>query len=72
MDNQEALDAVRKERERLEASAFRLDDGRMVFKTEDGQRVVDQYGTELSRDTIDPKAIPDSSPRWESMKGIKD
>lgn len=64
MDNERALEVARKHREELESAAFRLPDGRMAFKTEDGRRVFDQNGTELSRDTIDPDSIPDSRPRW--------
>lgn len=70
MDNERALEEARKRREDLESSAYRLPDGRMAFKTEDGKRVFDRDGAELSRDTIDPESIPDSRPRWEALKGI--
>ncbi|WP_036258263.1 hypothetical protein [Methylocapsa aurea] len=72
MDNEHALDDARKRREELESSAFRLPDGRMVFKTEDGKRVFDQRGAELSLDTVDPHAIPDSRPQWETFKAAKE
>lgn len=70
MDNERALEEARKRREDLESSAYRLPDGRMAFKTEDGKRVFDRNGVELSRDTVDPDSIPDSRPRWEALKGI--
>lgn len=66
MDNQHALDLVFKQREEMEAGAFRLPDGRMVFKTEDGQRVFDQHGAQLGPETVHPDAIPDSAPTWEA------
>lgn len=72
IDNGRALDDVRLKREQMETSAFRLQDGRLVFKSEDGARVFSKDGTELSRDTILPTAIPDSGPRWEAFKGVTD
>jgi hypothetical protein len=72
MDNERALDDAGKRRDELEAAAYRLPDGRMVFKTEDGMRVLDQNGAELSRDTIDPESIPDANTRWEPFKAIVD
>ena len=66
MDNQNALDLVFKQREEMEAAAFRLPDGRMAFKTEDGRRVFDQHGTELGPETVTPNAIPASAPTWGS------
>jgi len=70
MDNERALEEARKQREELESEAYKLPDGRMAFKTEDGRRVFDQTGTELFLDTIDPNAIPDTKPRWESLKAL--
>jgi hypothetical protein len=70
IENEHALDEVRKRREELESSAYRLPDGRMVFKTEDGKRVFDQNGAELPHDAMDPESIPDSRPRWEPLKTL--
>lgn len=72
MDNQNALDTVRERREVIEAAAHRLPDGRMVFKTEDGKRVFDRDGVQLSHDVVHPDAVPDSAPRWETMKRSRD
>ena len=72
MDNQNALDAVRMRREAMEAAAHRLPDGRAVFKTEDGKRVFDRDGVQLSHDLVHPDAVPDSAPRWEAIKALKD
>ena len=70
MDNQHALDLVFRQREEVEAAAFRLPDGRMAFKTEDGQRVFDQHGTKLAPETVSPDAIPGNAPTWESNQMI--
>ena len=72
MDNQTALDDARTRRERMEASAARLPDARLVFKTEDGKRVFDRNGIQLSHNIVHPDAVPDSAPRWETMKALKD
>ncbi len=72
MDNERALEEARKQREELESAAYRLPDGRMAFKTEDGRRVFDQNGAELSLDTIDPASIPDTKPRWETFKSARE
>ena len=71
MDNQHALDLVFKQRQEMEAAAFRLPDGRMVFRTEDGQRVFDQHGAALGSETIHPSSIPSSAPTWESEQSMK-
>ncbi len=71
MDNQHALDLVLRQRQEMEAAAFRLPDGRMAFKAEDGRRVFDRHGTELAPETIHPDAIPDSAPTWEADQRIK-
>lgn len=72
MDNERALDDARKRREELESSAFRLPDGRMVFKTEDGKRIFDQNGAEVPHDTVDPASIPDTKTRWETFKAARE
>ena len=43
-----------------------LPDGRRVFETEDGQRVIDENGQEVSPDVITPEEIADSRPRAET------
>lgn len=72
MENGRALDDVRETRAKMEASAFRLPDGEMAFKSQDGARVYSQSGTELSHQTVDPHVILDGAPRWEAMKAILD
>lgn len=67
-DNEEQLKEVRAELEEMLAQAYVLPDGRRVFKTEDGLRVFDEHGKELSPDLIDPDEIADHLPRWERFK----
>lgn len=43
----------------LLTNAFVLEDGRKVFKSEDGTFVVDEAGEQLDADEIDPALIPD-------------
>lgn len=47
-------------------NAHALPDGRRVFRTEDGSRVFDEHGNELSEEEIDPDSIPDGRTRWEA------
>ena len=70
-ENEELLEEAR---DRLQATLSRahvLDDGRRVFKTEDGLRVFDEHGNEIDNDTISPGEIPDEKPRWEQFQQDK-
>lgn len=51
--------------------AYVLPDGRRVFKSEDGERVYDEYGMEVGRDVIDPAMIPDHVQRWEGYQDVR-
>lgn len=68
MDNESALERVRKEREKMLSGAYTLPNGRKVFKSEDGVHVFDQDGRPVSADRVVPDAIPDGLPRWEGYK----
>lgn len=72
MENEEALNQVRKRRMELEDGAFKLPDGRSVFKTEDGRQVFDQRGVEVPRDIVAPEQIPDGLPRFGAYKANSD
>lgn len=72
MVNREALDAVHERLGIMLAKAHVLEDGRRVFKTIDGQKVVDEHGRELTTGTVDPQTIADTKPRWEHFKGALD
>ena len=60
MENQELLDAVNDRIDAMLSQAYVMEDGRRVFRTEDGTQVFDEHG-ELSPDEIDP-----SLPTWEA------
>lgn len=65
MENERQLIAVRKRLDETLSEAFMLPDGRRVFKTEDGLRIFDERGVELSGKDIDPDMIEDWRPRAE-------
>lgn len=70
--NREALDLAR---ERLAETLLRahvLEDGRRVFKTQDGTQVFDEHGDELTADIITPEEIDDGRPTWEQFKAERD
>ncbi|MEO1188978.1 MAG: hypothetical protein AAFW60_07890, partial [Pseudomonadota bacterium] len=71
---------IRNEREQSEIAkriqgqleqAFVLDDGRRVFKTEDGQRVFDEHGVEVGEDDVQPDEIGDHLGSWEDFQETK-
>lgn len=72
MVNQEKIEAVQERMELLLSQAYVIDDGRRVFKTEDGTKVFDEHGTEIGTDDLDPTLIDDNYPSWESFKAEKD
>jgi hypothetical protein len=65
--NERDLKAVREKIADAMLKAHILPDGRRVFKTEDGQRVFDEFGIELDAETISPLQIDDKKPRWETV-----
>ena len=67
MGNQEQMDVVTASIVDILSRAYVMDDGRRVFKTEDGTQVFDEFGTELPADEIDPLQIDDSHPTWEAF-----
>lgn len=70
--NEERLAELRRQRDELLNQAFVLPDGRRVFKSEDGQRVFDECGTELAPDDVDPHQIPDGLPTSEAfLRGVE-
>lgn len=72
LENEKALELVDDKLELLMRKAHVLEDGRRVFKTEDGLRVFDEDGNELGKEIIDPDDIADDRPRWETIEGILD
>jgi hypothetical protein len=67
-ENEHQLTIARERLDLIFAKAHVLPDGRRVFKTEDGLRVFDERGQELTAAEIDPHEIADERPRWETAK----
>jgi len=65
MENQELLDAVNAQLHSMLERAYVMDDGRRVFKTEDGTQVFDEFANEVKRDELDFDLISPGSPTWE-------
>ncbi|OXT02743.1 hypothetical protein B7H23_07675 [Notoacmeibacter marinus] len=66
MKNGERIEELQAERQAMLEDAHVLEDGRRVFKTEDGTRVYDEHGQRLSEESVNPDAIADYRPRAES------
>lgn len=66
-ENEERLEGAKARLQRTLERAHVLDDGRRVFKTEDGLRVFDENGREVEKSIIAPDDIPDSKPTWEQF-----
>lgn len=69
MENEQQLDAVRKQEDELQRNAYTLPDGRKVFRTEDGVHIYDQSGTEVA--DIDPQSIPRSFSSWDKIESAR-
>ena len=67
-ENEYQLTVARERLDLIFARAHVLPDGRRVFKTEDGLRVFDERGQELTAEVTDPLDIADERPRWETAK----
>ena len=72
MENQELMDAVNARIDALLAQAYVMDDGRRVFRTEDGEQVFDEFGGEVSAEELNPDLIDPSYPTWEAFSAEVD
>lgn len=72
MANDLQLEKVRADLEALLSQAFVMEDGRRVFRTENGTQVIDEFGEEVRPDKIDPATIPDHHPTWEEFAAVRD
>ncbi len=68
MENQKQLDTVNANIEAMLAQAYVMEDGRRVFKTEDGSQVFDEFGQEVSSGELDFDLISDKQPTWETYQ----
>ncbi len=69
-ENEADLRRVREAREQLLLQAHVLPDGRRVFRTEDGMRLFDEHGVEISAEVISANEIRDDTPAWESFQEL--
>ena len=67
MDNQVALENVRANIELMLENAYVMEDGRRVFKTEDGTQVFDEYGIEVMQSELDFGLIPPNNKTWQEF-----
>lgn len=72
MENQDLLDAVSARIDALLAQTYVMDDGRRVFRTEDGTQVFDELGGEISAEELNPDLIDPSYPTWEAFSAEVD
>lgn len=61
------LELVRERLADMLLQAHVLEDGRRVFRTEDGSQVFDEFGAEVSPDIIAPHEIDPTAPTWEDF-----
>ncbi|MCM2397752.1 hypothetical protein NBH19_16900 [Rhizobium sp. S95] len=66
-ENEEKMKIVRQDLKVLLDQAYVLPDGRRVFKTEDGTRIFDEHGAEVT--DLDPDLIDEKHPYWEKYEG---
>jgi len=72
MENEEGLNRIRVEIEALLSRAYVMEDGRRVFKTEDGAQVFDEFGLEVSPDNLEFEMIGPEYPTWEEFSARKE
>lgn len=70
IENQEILDGLLAYREELLAKAYVLEDGRRVFKSEDGKTVIDEFENVVGEEIIDPGMIPDNLTKSDVYVGV--
>lgn len=68
-ENSEALRQARARFEEILGRAHRLPDGRAVFRTEDGLRVISETGEDVT-DIIAPDEIDPGKPTWEDFDNV--
>ena len=68
MENQKQLDIVNAEIEEILSQAYVMEDGRRVFKTEDGTQVFDEFDQFVSREELDYDLIGPERPTLESYR----
>jgi len=71
MENREILERLYLERDAALENSYQLDDGMHIFKSEDGIRVFDKEGNQLTPDIVEPNQIPDHHTTHEAWQDIR-
>jgi len=72
-ENNDILEQLYLERERLLDNAYQLEDGRRVFKTKDGNSVFDEHGNPVPEGVVHPDEISDNIAKhedWQSNSSL--
>lgn len=72
LENDRQLSQARADLDALLSQAFVMEDGRRVFRTENGAQVFDEFGQEIASNELDPAIIPDHHPTWEEFSPVRD
>lgn len=67
MENRQALDLINAQLEDMLERAYVMEDGRRVFRTEDGTQVFDEFGKEVTHGELDFDQITPDMPTWEAF-----
>ena len=68
MENDQQMAVVQERLDALLERAYVMEDGRRVFRTEDGTQVFDEFGVEVPSSELDPALIPEHAPTWEQAR----
>lgn len=69
LENERMLAEVRKQRDVMLQNAATLPDGRRVFRSEDGTRIEDEFGNDVS-DEVDPSSISTDLPTLDLFEAL--
>ena len=71
IENQEALDFIQAQIDSMLSSAYVMEDGTRVFKSEDGTWAVDEHGNRLDQETHNIDEIPQTKHTAEEYLDVK-
>lgn len=66
--NRIEMEAVKQRMEAMLDRAYVMEDGRRVFRTQDGTQAFDEYGAEVLPDELDFDLISPTGPTWEEYQ----
>lgn len=71
MENEEKLVAAKAETDALLEQAYIMEDGRRVFRTEDGTKMFDEQGQKIGSEELDADLIGPERPTWEAFDSAR-